>query len=238
MEIIPGERRAKGRRTTTTNRNQSTWSRICGGRTRRGLLWRRYHRILRCCNWTQQQCFGFYDGGTINSDSLTPYNPDLVSPPALDTIDSTLDIRESLPHTSVPADIIQVHSIYPSSIEDQSIIYDTDDPRQTSLQGNKAILAPNHSIKSIPISALESRYSDDRSLRGQIDTGAGISCSNALHLFHNYRKYNEMYKSTIQLSAAIRKGNTDANASVIPEGEGYLLIPAMNADGYIPIQAV
>ena len=138
----------------------------------------------------------------------------------------------------MPADIIQVHSLYPSSLEDQSIVFDTDDPTRTISHGNADILAPSHTTKRIPISALSSRYTDDRELRGQIDTGAGISCSNALHLFHNYRQYNESFKSNIQLSAAIRKGNSDVNASVIPEGEGYLLIPAINTNGYIAVRAV
>ena len=71
-------------------------------------------------------------------------------------------------------------------------------------------------------------------IRGQIDTGAKVSCTNMLFLLHNYRPYTSRHPSRIRLTAAIDNGNDNA---IIPEGEGYLLIPANNKQGHIQIKA-
>ena len=47
-----------------------------------------------------------------------------------------------------------------------------------------------------------------------------------------------MNKSNTQLSAAIRKGNTNVNASVVPEDEGHLSILVMNSSGHVTVHAV
>ena len=52
-----------------------------------------------------------------------------------------------------------------------------------------------------------------------------------------YRPYSETFKCPIRLNAAMKQSNNDNNASIIPEGEGYLLIPAANDVGYVPVKA-
>ena len=64
-----------------------------------------------------------------------------------------------------------------------------------------------------------------------------MSCSNKLHIFQNYKPYSENFQCSVQLNAAIKQGDNDSNASIVPEDEGYLLIPASNSDGYIQVKA-
>ena len=41
----------------------------------------------------------------------------------------------------------------------------------------------------------------------------------------------------MRLNAAIKQNHNIDNASIIPEGKGYILIPAANDMGYVPIKA-
>ena len=70
-------------------------------------------------------------------------------------------------------------------------------------------------------------------IRGQIDTGAKVSCTNMLFLLHEYRAYTSKQPSRIRLTAAIDNGDN----AIIPEGEGYLFVPANNKQGHIRIKA-
>ena len=57
--------------------------------------------------------------------------------------------------------------------------------------------------------------------RGQLDTGAKVSCTNLRHILHQYSPYTSQSKSPIKLTAAI-DGET---LSIIPEGIGKLKVP-------------
>ena len=105
--------------------------------------------------------------------------------------------------------------------------------------GNRS---PRHvCIKCIPADMASTHETQPTSsIRGQIDTGATVSCSNAKHLFHNHRECNHKFKSPVRLCAAAdrKRGDiVDPNSSVIPEGKGLLLIPALNRNGCIPVRA-
>jgi len=49
--------------------------------------------------------------------------------------------------------------------------------------------------------------------------------------------YILVFRSPVRLCAAINKQNGDSNSSIIPNGEGFLLVLAVNNDGYIPVKA-
>ena len=91
-------------------------------------------------------------------------------------------------------------------------------------------------VVTIPMEQLD-LHQDTAPERGQIDTGAQVSCPNKLHIFHNYKPYSEKFWCPIRLNAAIKQGSNNSNASIIPEREGYLLTPAINTDGYVPVKA-
>ena len=67
--------------------------------------------------------------------------------------------------------------------------------------------------------------------RGQLDTGAKVSCTNLRYILHKYRPYTSRHKSPIKLTAAI-DGET---LSIIPEGIGKLKVPAPNENKFILI---
>jgi len=125
-------------------------------------------------------------------------------------------------------------------------MFDRDNPKGTTTHEIKTYESigindkpyQHMNVKYIPTDMLtKHKEQPGASIRGQIDTGATVSCSNAKHLFHNYREYNAKFKSPVRLCAAIDRKHNDRNSSIVPEGEGYLLIPAMNIDGYIPVRA-
>ena len=84
--------------------------------------------------------------------------------------------------------------------------------------GETKHLARSVCIVTIPMEQLDS-YQDTTTERGQIDTGARMSCSNKLHIFRIYKPYSEKFRCPIRLNAAIKQGSNDSNASIIPEGE-------------------
>ena len=102
--------------------------------------------------------------------------------------------------------------------------------------GNTVYLAKSVRVVNIPLDQSQ-RQANNVIDRGQIDTGARVSCSNKRDLFHSYRPYSKSFKCPIRLNAAIKQSNYDNNASIIPEGEGYLLIPAASTVGYVPVKA-
>ena len=127
-----------------------------------------------------------------------------------------LNIGRNNSHTSIPIDTCRAYNVDAAHASAQSQVYDTDDPGHVC-HGNGALLASNTQVRNIPINALHNTYLDDRDIRGHIDTGARVSCSNALHLFHQYRSYDDIFKSPIRLSAAINKRDKDTNASIISQ---------------------
>ena len=80
--------------------------------------------------------------------------------------------------------------------------------------GNTTHLARSVRIVYIPIEPAQLQESDDIE-RGQIDTGARVSCSNNIDLFHMYQPYSETFKCPIRLNAAINQSKNDNNASCL-----------------------
>jgi hypothetical protein len=71
---------------------------------------------------------------------------------------------------------------------------------------------------------------DPEAYRAQFDTGARISCSGTKHLFHGYRPFNNNRRSPVRIKAAL-------GGWVVPEGDGFLRIPAACQRGYINVHA-
>jgi hypothetical protein len=58
-------------------------------------------------------------------------------------------------------------------------------------------------------------YPDE--IRGQLDTGAGVSCTNLKYVLHDYHPFTSQYPSPIRMTAAIDKSSKQT-AFTIPEG--------------------
>ena len=119
-----------------------------------------------------------------------------------------INICKTQSSTSIPTDIMILEYI--------------DESKQTTL--NEEI----NTIKNTPNTEF-----DPDNIRGQIDTGTKASCTNMLFLLHDYRAYTSRQPSRIRLTAAIDNGNDSA---IIPEGEGYLFVPANNKQGHIRVK--
>jgi hypothetical protein len=63
----------------------------------------------------------------------------------------------------------------------------------------------------------------------QIDTGAFVTCTDQKHLLHGYSTYDEDCPSPVWLLPA-----TDGS-DVVPEGHGYLHVPAGNSQGFLAV---
>ena len=99
--------------------------------------------------------------GTVNANGSTPSLVGTVTPPPTDTVNSTFKLRKSPPHMSIPSNIVQVHSLLATLIEDQNKACDADDPTPGVSHGNQDLLADSHSVKKIPISAPQCRCDND-----------------------------------------------------------------------------
>ena len=74
-------------------------------------------------------------------------------------------------------------------------------------------------------------------IRAQLDTGADITCTNLLHVLHDYKPYTKSFPCRVRLVGAIGN-NGDENLGIYPLGEGLLHIPASTTIGYIPVRCV
>ena len=86
-------------------------------------------------------------------------------------------------------------------------------------------ILPGDDIESMTFQA-----HDETVPRAQLDTGAFASCTNQQHLLHNYRAFGPSFPSPVRLLPA-----TDGSDAV-PEGFGYLHVPAACHDGYIAVR--
>ena len=103
--------------------------------------------------------------------------------------------------------------------------------------GQQERLACHADVKHSPTNLVTSDEQPGSSVRGQIDTGATASCSDAKHSFHKHQECNGKFKSPVQLCAAVDQKNNDGDSSITPEGEGHLLVPAINCRGCTPVRA-
>ena len=74
-------------------------------------------------------------------------------------------------------------------------------------------------------------------IRAQLDTGADITCTNLVHVLHNYKPYTKSFPCRVRLVGAFGD-NGDKNLGTYPLGEGLLHIPASTTIGYIPVCCV
>lgn len=81
----------------------------------------------------------------------------------------------------------------------------------------------------VPVSSITPHLApgfDPDDIRGQIDTGAGVSCTNLKFALHKYRVFTKSRPSPISLRGAF--DSKAASSPISPEGEGFLQVPALN----------
>ena len=71
---------------------------------------------------------------------------------------------------------------------------------------------------------------DPDAIRAQIDTGAFATCTDQLHMLHDYKEFTAKHPSPIKLLPA-----TD-NSDAVPQGYGYLHVPAHNVQGFLAVR--
>jgi len=71
---------------------------------------------------------------------------------------------------------------------------------------------------------------DPDAIRAQVDTGAHVSCTDQLHLLHGYREFTQSRPNPVKLMPAT------VNSDAVPNGVGYLHVPAKNAQGCLAAQ--
>ena len=108
--------------------------------------------------------------------------------------------------TSVPTDV--------AITVDQDPAFDRDNP--VSISSVTPHLAPGF---------------DTDDIRGQIDTGAGVSCTNLKFALHKYRTFTKSRPSPVSLRGAF--DSKAASSSISPAGEGFFQIPALNRKGFV-----
>ena len=83
----------------------------------------------------------------------------------------------------------------------------------------------------LPINYVDTIQEEDEPhvMRAQIDTGAFASCTDQLHLLHDYEPFTKARPCPIKLMPATEDSDT------VPLGIGYLHVPADNAVGYLKV---
>lgn len=71
---------------------------------------------------------------------------------------------------------------------------------------------------------------DPDAIRAQINTGAFATCTDQLHMLHDYQEFNESHPSPIRLLPATE------NSDAVPQGYGYLHVPAHNSQGFLAVR--
>ena len=67
-------------------------------------------------------------------------------------------------------------------------------------------------------------------VRAQIDTGAFVSCTDQLHMIHDYQAFSAKFPCPVRLQPATE--GSDAT----PEGFGYFHVPAHNEKGFLAVR--
>ena len=67
--------------------------------------------------------------------------------------------------------------------------------------------------------------------RAQLDTGDRVSCTDKLYILHDYCAYDGDFPCPVRLIAALDKSN-----QVLPLGEGYLYVPAINRQDFVAVR--
>ena len=81
----------------------------------------------------------------------------------------------------------------------------------------------------VPVSSVTQHLApsfDPDNICGQIDTGAGVSCTNLKFALHKYSVFTKSGPSPVSLQGAF--DSQAASSSISPKGEGFLQIPALD----------
>ena len=71
---------------------------------------------------------------------------------------------------------------------------------------------------------------DPDALRAQIDTGADVSCTDQLHMLHQYHAFDEAFPSRIKMMGGI------VNSNAVLKGYSYLHIPAITSTDSVQLE--
>ena len=142
--------------------------------------------------------------------ALAPAPASLLAAPGSSTCSGPQDFAPFGSATSVPTDI--------AITVDRDPAFDCDNPVPVSLVTPH--LAPGF---------------DPDDIRGPIDTGAGVSCTNLKFALHKYRDFTKSRRSPVSVRGAF--GSKAAFSSVLPEGKAFLQIPALNRKGFVFVRA-
>ena len=155
-----------------------------------------------------------------------------------------------MPTPFIPSsDTIVEHNAHYPETPDDSDSNNTSPTTNTSSSSHKPFgtpyIPPTHtSTKSICIKSLQTDtihppppiiYDRDitTAIRGQLDTGADLTCTNLIEILHDYKSYSKSFPCRIKLVGAI-----DSTDGVYPHGEGYIHVPADSHLGFIRIRCV
>ena len=72
---------------------------------------------------------------------------------------------------------------------------------------------------------------DPDAIRAQIDTGAFATCTDQLKMLHSYKAFTVEHPSPVRLLPATE------NSDAVPQGYGYLHVPAHNTQGFLAVRA-
>jgi len=83
----------------------------------------------------------------------------------------------------------------------------------------------------VQVETVDDRLDNDIDvIRAQVDTGAHVSCTDQLHMLHDYRDFTRSLPSPVKLMPAT------VGSDAVPKGFGYLHVPAMNTKGFLAVQ--
>ena len=141
---------------------------------------------------------------------------------------NAVEVFEPMGYSPIPTDICLVgtddNSIDEFDTQEQSPVYDTDDPTQTKYPVDYA---------NSPCDATDTyNWQDDNvdDVRALIDTGAMVTCTGLKSIIHLYKAYTKLHPCPIRLKAAL-----DTNQSVVPEGHGILRCRTPDGHGCVDV---
>ena len=126
--------------------------------------------------------------------------------------------------TTIPTDILCQNTESQLYEDIENHVFDRDNPSTTDECQTIYSL-----LKKVPKDPLQAQQLLLDGPRGQLDTGAKVSCTNSKYILHQYHPFTAQRKSPIRLTAAI-DGET---LYIVPEGHGKIKVPAPNNKGFI-----
>ena len=161
---------------------------------------------------------------TVRTSNVSPSTPIVETladdDPSLSDDDSWYQDMDDVPYT---AHINAVDISFPDTIP-SSDVHDDYDDISVSYTATDTLDAPSN------IDAPSDIDDDPNAFRAQIDTGAFTTCTNNKLLLHDYTEFSASVRCPVRLCPA-KKGST-----ILPEGVGYMHVPAPNGRGHIAVR--